>query len=217
MPNPLRTSLAIALASLALAGAGFACSSTTTSTSSGDDAGGAADPDAGSGEVEDSSTTPEAAAPFKLTSTALAEGATFKTENSCNGANKSPDLSWGPGPEGTKSYAIVFNDESLGFLHGVTYDIPVTTTSAPAGVDNVYEPTKLPGAKQTLSYLTNRYGYAGPCAPKPNEDTYEFVLYALDVETLPGMTKTTTRADAEAEVVKHSLKSTKLTGKYKQP
>lgn len=207
--------LRLTLGSLCVAGAIFACSSTTvTSTNAGSDAGSVTDPDGGNG---DSSTEPEAAAPFKLTSTVLDEGATFMKDNSCNGANKSPDLSWGPGPDGTKSYAIAFNDESLDFLHGVTYDIPVATTSLPAGVENAYEPAKVPGAKQTLSYLTNRYGYAGPCAPKPNEDTYEFVLYALDVETLPNMDKTTTRADAETEVKKHVLKSTKLTGKYKQP
>jgi Raf kinase inhibitor-like YbhB/YbcL family protein len=212
--NPLR----LALASLSFAGAVLACSSTTvTATGTGDDAGAPGEGDASTPEPEDAAVAPEAAAPFKLTSTALVEGATFKTDNTCNGANKSPDLAWGPGPEGTKSYAIVFNDESLDFLHGVTYDIPVTTTSLPAGVENTYEPAKVPGAKQTLSYLTNRYGYAGPCAPKPNEDTYELVLYALNVETLPNMTKTTTRGDAETEVKKHVLKSTRLTGKYKQP
>jgi Raf kinase inhibitor-like YbhB/YbcL family protein len=208
----IQTRLSLALASLFAAGALFACSSTTTtSTNTTEDGGAGSD----GGTAEDAA--PEAAAPFALTSSVLTEGDTFKIDNSCNGANKSPDLSWGPGPEGTKSYAIVFNDESLDFVHGVTYDIPAASTGVPAAVENAYEPTKIAGAKQTLSYLTNRYGYAGPCAPKPNEDTYEFVLYALDVETLPNMTKTTTRADAETEVKKHVLKSTKLTGKYKQP
>lgn len=43
------------------------------------------------------------------------------------------------------------------------------------------------------------------------------MLYALDVETLPGMTENTTRGDAEVAVKKHAIASTKLTGKYKQP
>jgi Raf kinase inhibitor-like YbhB/YbcL family protein len=208
----IQTRLSLALASLFAAGALVACSSTTTTSTNATEDGGAA---SDGGTAEDAA--PEAAAPFALTSTVLTEGEPFKIDNSCNGANKSPDLSWGPGPEGTKSYAIVFNDQTLDYLHGVTYDIPAAATGVPAAVENAYEPAKIAGAKQTLSYLTNRYGYAGPCAPKPNEDDYEFVLYALDVETLPNMTKTTTRGDAEIEVKKHVLKSTKLTGTYKQP
>jgi len=193
-----------------------ACSSTTTTTSGTGqtDGGGTPGDDSGAGPADAGA---EAAAPFTLTSTALEEGAMFKADNTCTGKDVSPDLAWGPGPDGTKSYAIVFNDQTLDFLHGVTYDIPATTLALPAEVDNAYEPTKAPGVKQTLSFRSNLYGYAGPCAPKPNTDVYEFVLYALDVETLPNMTKTTTRGAAEIEIKKHVLGSTKLTGKYKQP
>lgn len=192
-----------------------ACSSTTV-TAVPDTTDAAATPtgDASTPEPEEDSAV---AAPFKLTSKMLAEGATFDKVNSCNGAETSPDFAWGPGPEGTKSYAIVFNDETLDFLHGVTYDIPATVNALPAAIENKYEPSEVPGMKQSLSYKTGRYGYAGPCAPKPNEDTYEFVLYALKVETLAGLTDKSTRAAVETEVKKQMLKSTKLKGKYKQP
>ena len=140
----------------------------------------------------------------------------FQADNTCTGKDESPDLTWGPGPEGTKSYAIVMNDQTLDFLHGVTFDIPVDTLSLPAAMDRAFAATKAP-VKQAESYRKGRFGYAGPCAPKPNTDVYEFVLYALDVETLPNVTQTSTRADVEAEVKKHVVGSTKLTGKYKQP
>jgi len=195
----------------------FACSSTTVTPAITETPDAAATPDPDAGTTPEPEEDSAVAAPFKLTSTMLEEGATFMTVNTCNGAETSPDLAWGPGPAGTKSYAIVFNDESLPFLHGVTYDIPVTLNGLPAAVENVYEPKKAPGAKQSLSYKKNRYGYAGPCAPKPNEDKYEFVLYALKVDKLAGVDKDTPRDEVEAEVIKQMLKSTKLTGKYKQP
>jgi len=210
----LRTLGLVGLGGVAMAVAAMACSATVVNSPAP-----AASEDSGTTPAVDAGPTEDSApaAPFELKSSVLEEGATFAVDNTCTGKNVSPDLTWGPGPEGTLSYAIVFNDESLDFLHGVTYDIPASVTSLPASVKNEYTPAALEGAKQTLSYLKNRYGYAGPCAPKPNTDVYEFVLYALDVETLPGMTQTMTKEDAEAVVKEHSLGSTKLKGKYKQP
>lgn len=190
-----------------------ACSSTTVTNSAPDSGTGTPGEDGGN---EDGG-TPEAAAPFKLTSTALTEGATMNAAQTCNGADQSPDLSWGPGPEGTKSYAIVLNDQTLDFLHSVIYDIPATTTSIPGNVDRAFEPTKVPGARQNESFRKGRFGYAGPCPPKPNEDTYEFVLYALKVDKLSNLTNKSTLAEAFDELEKQKLATTKLTGKYKQP
>lgn len=191
-----------------------ACSSTTTTNASDS---GTATPteDSGGGGSEDAGA--EAAAPFALTSTAFAEGATLPAAHTCNGADQSPDLAWGPGPEGTKSYAIVLNDQTLDYLHSVIYDIPAGTLSLPANVDRAHEPTKVSGAKQNESFRKGRFGYAGPCPPKPKEDTYEFVLYALKVDKLANLTNTSTLAEAVEELDKQKLSTTKLTAKYKQP
>ncbi|MBS2019581.1 MAG: YbhB/YbcL family Raf kinase inhibitor-like protein [Deltaproteobacteria bacterium] len=193
---------------------GIACSSTTV-TNSASDAG--TTPGEDGGATEDAGTTPEASAPFALTSSVLTEGATMNAAQTCNGADQSPDLAWGPGPEGTKSYAIVLNDQTLDFLHSIIYDIPASVTSIPGAVDRAFEPTKVPGAKQNESFRRGRFGYAGPCPPKPNEDTYELVLYALKVDKLSGLTNKSTLADTLAELEKQKLATTKLTGKYKQP
>ncbi len=193
---------------------GCSSSSSTAVTNTGD-GGGTPDPDAGG--AEDGGADTAVAAPFKLTSTAYAEGATIPADNACTshgGGNKSPPLAWGPGPEGTKSYAIIFRDDTISFLHSIVYDIPVATNELPANVAKSYTLATPAGAKQTKSYL-GPFGYAGPCAPSGTH-SYEQVLHALDVATLPGATMTTTMADAEALIEKHSIKSTKLTGTYKK-
>lgn len=191
-----------------------ACSSTTV-TNTPDSGTGTPTEDSGGGGTEDAGA--EAAAPFALTSTSFTEGATLPAAHTCNGVDQSPDLAWGPGPEGTKSYAIVLNDQTLDYLHSVIYDIPATTLSLPGNVDRAHEPTKVPGAKQNESFRKGRFGYAGPCPPKPKEDTYELVLYALKVDKLTNLTDKSTLAEAVEELEKQKLSTTKLTAKYKQP
>lgn len=216
LPARLRSRLPVTVAALLGVALIVACSSSETSPvggGTGDAA--AADPDAGAADpdaatAEDSAT----AAPFALTSTALAEGATFPVDNTCTGTNLSPPLAWGPGPAGTMSYAIVLNDTTIDFLHGAIYDIPESVNALPANVQKVYAPTSPAGAHQTKNYK-GTFGYAGPCPT--TEHVYEFVLYALDVATLPGATQAITLADAETAIKMHSLGTTKLTGKYKKP
>jgi Raf kinase inhibitor-like YbhB/YbcL family protein len=216
-PSLRRGSLVILLAGACV----VACSSSSdTSTSNGTADGGSTDPDAagtdpdGGATTEDSSTGTDSSAPFTLTSSALAPGATFPVDNTCTGTNVSPPLAWGAGPAGTKSYAIVLNDTTISFLHAIIYDIPETVTSLPADVQQVYAPATPAGAHQTKNYK-GAFGYAGPCPG--TEHVYEFVLYALDVAALPGVTQTVTLAAAETAIKAHSLGSTKLTGKYKKP
>jgi phosphatidylethanolamine-binding protein (PEBP) family uncharacterized protein len=72
-------------------------------------------------------------------------------------------------------------------------------------------PANVTGAKQTLSYQAVR-GYLGPCPP--NVHTYEFVVYALDVATLPGATMATTRAQAVPIILDHDLAAASLSGMY---
>jgi Raf kinase inhibitor-like YbhB/YbcL family protein len=181
-------------------------SSGNTSSSSGSSSGGS---DAGVDATDGASGT------FTLTSTALAEGASFNAANTCNGANTSPPLKWTNGPTGTQSYAIVFTDKSNNLVHSVIYDIPGNRFELPANVQKAYEPNNVTAAKQTTAYDNNTRGYLGPCPP--NEHTYEFALYAIDVAQLPGVTMATTRAQIVPIIQAHDLATATLTGKYKQP
>ena len=203
-----------------------ACSSSSTpagpTSTSGGTGGGidgaVADPDASSiaqdgstsGDL-DASTGTDSAAAFALTSSTIAEGASFPPENTCSGANTSPPLAWTAGPAGTKSYAIVLNDTTISFLHFIVYDIPANLSALPAALEAAYAPASPAGTHETKSYK-GTFGYAGPCPPAVH--VYEFVLYALDVATLPGVTQNVSLADAQTAIKAHSLGSTKLTAKY---
>ncbi|MEA2753710.1 MAG: hypothetical protein QOI41_7853 [Myxococcales bacterium] len=193
--------------------------STSGGTSGGID-GGAGDGDGStttgdgstSGDVDASTSSDGAAAVFALTSTAIAEGASFPAENTCSGANTSPPLAWTAGPAGTKSYAFVLNDTTISFLHFIVYDIPANVTSLPAALEAAYAPATPAGAHETKSYK-GTFGYQGPCPPT-GEHVYEFVLYALDVATLPGVTQNVSLVDAQTAIKAHMLGTAKLTGKY---
>lgn len=150
--------------------------------------------------------------PFALTSSAFKDGEALPVKYSCGGANVSPPLEWTKGPEGTKSYTIVFVDTDNGLTHSAIYDIPADTLSLPEKVENAYEPSNVPGAKQPKSYKPTLAGYAGPC---PNaEHTYVFTIYAIDVDALPDTTEATTKEDIAKAAKAHDLASAKISVTY---
>jgi Raf kinase inhibitor-like YbhB/YbcL family protein len=150
--------------------------------------------------------------PFALTSSAFNDGEALPAKYSCGGANVSPPLEWTKGPEGTKSYTIVFVDTDNGLTHAAIYDIPADTTSLPEKVENAYEPSNVPGAKQPKSYKPTLFGYAGPC---PNaEHTYVWTIYAIDTEALPDTSETTTKEEIATLAKAHDLASAKLSVTY---
>ena len=152
---------------------------------------------------------------FTLSSPMLAPGAMFNAANTCNGANTSPQLTWTAGPAGTLSYAVVFTDKSNALIHWVIYDIPASATGLPGDVQKAYMPANVTGAKQTLSYQAGTRGYLGPCPPVLH--TYEFVVYALSVATLPGVTMASTRQQVEPIIQANDLAMAALSGTYMQP
>jgi phosphatidylethanolamine-binding protein (PEBP) family uncharacterized protein len=115
------------------------------------------------------------------------------------------------------SYAIVFTDRTPGkvLVHSGIYDIPVSVTSLPMNVEKVANPTNPAGSKQVQAYNSVN-GYAGPC-PGPMEHTYEFMLYAVDVATLPGIATTQKAGPLVTALQAHDLATTTLNGKAKTP
>jgi Raf kinase inhibitor-like YbhB/YbcL family protein len=148
--------------------------------------------------------------PFALKSTAFKEGEEIPLKYKCTNVNpmgqhQSPPLSWGPGPAGTKSYAIVLmhlpNPE-----HWVIWDIPAAITSLPENVEHKAQPAAPAGSKQSLANLDGFQGsgYLGPCPQALNSpQSYKFTLYALDVDTVPGLTATSTPTEAATAVKAH--------------
>src|SRR5262249_42139143 len=126
---------------------------------------------------------------FALSSPMLASGASFDPANTCDGADTSPQLVWTNAPAGTRSFAVVLTDQSIGLVHWVIYDVPAAATGLPANVDKAYAPANVAGAHQTESFQASARGYLGPCPP--NLHTYQFAAYALDVDVLPGTSMST--------------------------
>lgn len=185
--------------STGVGGAGGGTSSSTTGVTSSSTASG-------------TSSSTGGMADFALTSTGFTEGAAIPPQYTCDQKKGSPDLAWTPGPTGTLSYAVVLTDKSNNLLHWVIWDIPGATTGLPAAVENKADPASPAGSKQVKSYDNKTFGYLGPCPP--NEHTYEFAVFALDVATLPNVTTASTRAQVKAEILDHDLATTTLTGTY---
>lgn len=151
-----------------------------------------------------------AAEPFALKSTAFKEGEQVPLKYKCaevnpKGENISPPLSWGPGPAGTKSYAIVMMHVPTP-EHWVIWDIPANVTSLPENVEHAAMPPVPAGSKQSLVDLDNfkGSGYLGPCPQAVNSvQSYRFTLYALDVETVPGLSATSNPTQAATAVKAH--------------
>ena len=99
-----------------------------------------------------------------------------------DGRNISPPLEWTPGPEGTKSYALIMDDpDGPGgtWVHWVLWNsrdlcLPAHVACQPQ-VDTAF------GRVSQGRNSFGRIGYAGPCPPTGTH-RYFFKVYALDTE-----------------------------------
>jgi Raf kinase inhibitor-like YbhB/YbcL family protein len=163
------------------------------------------------GNESDGGTAAENAALTKLalTSSAFQDGQPIPKEYSCDGANRSPALSWGEPPPGTKSFALVIDDPdapSGTFRHWGVFDIPAALRAI--GGDE-HLGTEVKNDKGTL-------GYTGPCPP-PGHGThhYHFKLFALGVDKL-GLGADAKVADVENAASKHALAQGELIGTFER-
>jgi len=116
----------------------------------------------------------------------------LKANPNCLGENVSPSLAWTRPPAGTRSFAILMDDQAgragLGVSHWVGYGLPANLTGLAEGQASV-APNAWTAGKNTLGNLV----YLGPCPPRGNaQQHYVFTLIATSVEpgALPaGLTK----------------------------
>ncbi|WP_052460765.1 YbhB/YbcL family Raf kinase inhibitor-like protein [Microbacterium gorillae] len=125
-----------------------------------------------------------------LTSSDFAEGEALPTSawgTGAGGQDLSPQLSWSGVPEGARSLALsVFDPDAptgSGFWHWAIYNLPVTTTSLPAGAGTLEG--ALPAGTVTLPNEMRTKQYIGAAPPAgTGTHRYFFVLDALDVDAL---------------------------------
>ncbi|MHA1770628.1 MAG: YbhB/YbcL family Raf kinase inhibitor-like protein [Candidatus Thorarchaeota archaeon] len=117
--------------------------------------------------------------------------------------NKSPHLAWEDAPEETKSFALICNDPDApvgDWIHWLVHSIPADTREIPTGGPVI-------GVE-----IKNDFGTAGWGGPAPPSGThrYFFTLYALDTQSLEGVSKSNFRELCE----KHKIATAQIMGTY---
>ena len=138
--------------------------------------------------------TPPAATGFSLSSPGRADNAMLSKPNAgknpanpnCAGENITPALSWVRAPAGTRSFAIVMDDQAgragLGVNHWTAYGIAPSVTSLAEGEASVAS-SKVVAGKNTLGM-----SYLGPCPPRgnaPQHYVYTLIATSLAPDALP--------------------------------
>ncbi len=104
--------------------------------------------------------------------------------NSCLGRN--PEISWEGAPEGTVSFALIFDDPTAGnFPHWAIWDIPGDATGLAADISGGQVTSNLPSGAFELANGGGFMGYLGSCPGPGSVNQYSWRLYALDT-TLGG-------------------------------
>lgn len=105
----------------------------------------------------------------------------------CLGENITPALSWVHAPAGTRSFAIVMDDQAgragLGVSHWVAYGLAPTVSELAEGEASAPS-SKLVMGKNTLDMS----GYLGPCPPRgnaPQHYVYTLIATSIAPDALP--------------------------------
>ena len=153
---------------------------------------------------------------FSVTSTDVTDGQPLGDAQVYEGGNTSPQLSWEPGPDGTKSYVVTCYDPDApvvsGFWHWIAVDIPGDVTSLDAGAGAGDD--ALPDG---AFHVRNDYGTKsfGGAAPPPGDQVhrYYFVVHAVTEESL-GVDADATPAVVGFKLVSKSAGRAILVGTY---
>jgi Raf kinase inhibitor-like YbhB/YbcL family protein len=131
---------------------------------------GASAPPLTSSTVKNSTTVRQ---PITLVSASFASDGPLPIENTCDGENSSPPLSWGGVPEGTVELALTMVDTDVPghFVHWVMTAIDPGVQALNIG--------DVPDGAVEVKNDAGTIGYTGPCPPKGAPHHYVFTLYAL--------------------------------------
>jgi hypothetical protein len=113
-----------------------------------------------------------------VTSPAFSSNGHIPIDLTCDGADKSPRLTWSAPPPGTKSFAVVVDDPDAPagtFMHWLAYNVPGDALGLPEDAD-----LAVLGAAAANNDF-DRPAYSGPCPPRGEIHRYFFRVYALDL------------------------------------
>jgi Raf kinase inhibitor-like YbhB/YbcL family protein len=143
-----------------------------------------------------------------VTSRSFPPNGTIPIDQTCDGKDVSPQLTWSAPPPGTQSLALEVSDPdtSKNFTHWLVFNIPPDVTQIAEGA----ELASVHGTIGVNDFPDTRYG--GPCPPKGEVHRYVFQLYALNA-TLP-LHEGAGRAAVDAAMAGHVLGFGKVTGTF---
>jgi Raf kinase inhibitor-like YbhB/YbcL family protein len=146
---------------------------------------------------------------FTLESSAFKMNSMIPAEYTCDGADKSPPLTWHDVPPNTKSLVLIMNDPNAAdspWTHWVIFNIQPSLDKMDAG-------SPVPEGADTVNNSWNVLKYRGPCPPF-GAHRYVFKLYALDIvlHMKPGAT----RDDVLNEMTGHVVGTAELGGIYQK-
>ena len=155
-----------------------------------------------------------------VTSAAFDEGKTIPLIYSAYDQNASLPVKWTTGPEGTKTYAVLFDDpdastQPVPASHWVAWNIPGDVTSLHEGLMASQRLKDPDGLCQGANYV-GKIGYSGPKPPAADPaHHYHLQVFALDANLeLP---IGSVRADVLAAMKGHVVASGQLIGMFQRP
>jgi hypothetical protein len=144
-----------------------------------------------------------------VTSQNFLDRAAVPIDESCDGKDVSPSLTWSAPPETTKSLAIVVDDLDSSppqYTHWMLYDLSPSTLRIPEG----FEPNAEQGKVGVNDFKNARYN--GPCPPKETFHRYRFRVLALDAPS--GLKDGATREQLDAALNGHLIGVGSLEGTF---
>ncbi|MGX9217736.1 YbhB/YbcL family Raf kinase inhibitor-like protein [Massilia varians] len=152
-----------------------------------------------------------------LASSDFSAGGSIPVEHTCDGADRSPSLSWSGAPAAARSFALVIDDPDapdpaapkMTWVHWVLYNIPPEANGLSGGVPEA----ELPRGTRSGLNDWKRTAYGGPCPPV-GRHRYFHKLYALDV-VLPDLGHPT-KKQLEQAMLGHILEQCELVGTYER-
>jgi Raf kinase inhibitor-like YbhB/YbcL family protein len=149
-------------------------------------------------------------ASIAVTSKSFASSGSIPVDNTCDGADRSPQVTWSAPPAGTKSLAILMEDPDApggDFTHWIVFNIRPDALSIPEASDLA----DTGGAVLGINGF-NRASYSGPCPPKMELHRYFLRVFALD--TLLPAAAGSNREAIDGAMSGHVLAEGALVGTY---
>ena len=162
---------------------------------------------------------------LQVTSESYDEGATLSaaqlggTMGVEGGLDKSPQVSWSAGPEGTKSYAVTVFDPDAptasGFWHWSVVNIPADVTSLREGACTAGDISGLPEGAIVMRNDAGFNGFVG-AAPPAEHGPHRYILAVHAVDAVLDLDDTASCAYVGFNLFGHAVARGTTTGIFEQ-